>query len=490
MTACHHRDRNKESVVEYPELSLFIDGQWLSIAGRDASDVINPATGACLGQLPIATLADVDAALDAAQRAFPAWRATPAIERSNILRRAASLIRDRLDHYAWVMTSEQGKPLGEARREAGVAAEMFEWAAEESRRLYGRLIPPRTPRTWQMAVPEPIGPVGGFSGWNAPAGTPSRKISSALAAGCTLVIKPAEETPASALFLARALVDAGLPKGVLNMVFGNPAETSRRIVESPVTRAITFTGSTAIGRQIAVMAAPGFKRTILELGGHAPVLVFADADIQHAANTITQAKFRNAGQICTSPTRILVHESVAAELGDAIAQRARSLRIGNGLAKDVQMGPLSNPRRIAAVTEMVEDATSRGGALLAGGKRIGTEGWFMEPTVISGYDPSWKAAQVEPFGPLAILKSFAQLDEAIAEANRLPFGLAAYVFTRNTTTAMNASDAIESGVVCINNCQHAFPETPFGGVKDSGLGKEGGIEGIEAFTQYKYVSQT
>lgn len=476
--------------MEYPQLSLFIDGEWLSTAGREACDVINPATGVCLGQLPIATAADVDAALDAAQRAFPAWRATPALERSNILRRAATLIRERLDHYAWVMTSEQGKPLGEARREATVAAEMFEWAAEESRRLYGRLIPPRAPRTWHMAMPEPVGPVGAFSGWNAPAGTPSRKISSTLAAGCTLVIKPAEETPACALFLARALADAGLPKGVLNMVFGNPAETSRRIVESPITRAVTFTGSTMIGRQIATMAAPGFKRTVLELGGHAPVLVFADADIAQAATIITQAKFRNAGQICTSPTRIIVHESVAAALGNEIAQQARGLKVDNGLSEGVQMGPLSNPRRVAAVTEMVEDAVSRGGTVLTGGKRIGTAGWFMEPTVISGYEPSWKAAQVEPFGPLAILKSFSQFDEAVAEANRLPFGLAAYVFTRNTTIAMNAADAIESGVVCINNCQHAFPETPFGGVKDSGLGKEGGIEGIEAFTQYKYVSQT
>ncbi len=476
--------------MKYPELSLFIDGQWHSTAGREAGEVINPATGDCLGQFPLATTADVDAALDAAQRAFPLWRATPAIERSNILRRAASLIRERLDHYAWVMTSEQGKPLGEARREATVAAEMFEWAADEGRRLYGRLIPPRAPRTWQMAMPEPVGPVGGFSGWNAPAGTPSRKISSALAAGCTLVIKAAEETPASALFLAHALDDAGLPKGVLNIVFGNPAETSRRIVESPITRAITFTGSTAIGRQIAVMAAPGFKRTILELGGHAPVLVFGDADIQHAAATIAQAKFRNAGQICTSPTRIIAHDSIVAALGEAIAQHARSLKVGNGLSDGVQMGPLSNPRRIAAVTEMIEDAASHGGKILTGGRRIGTTGWFMEPTVISGYEDSWKAAQVEPFGPLAVLKSFSQFDEAIAEANRLPFGLAAYVFTRDTTTAMNASDAIESGVVCINNCQHAFPETPFGGVKDSGLGKEGGSEGIEAFTQYKYVSQT
>lgn len=476
--------------MDYPKLSLFIDGQWLSSEGRDTSDVLNPATGARLGQLPHATLSDVDAALEAAHSAFPKWRATPAIERSNILRRAASLIRERLEHYAWIITSEQGKPIAEARKEAAVAVEMFEWAAEEGRRLYGRLIPPRTPRTWQMAMPEPVGPVGGFSGWNAPAGTPSRKISSTLAAGCTLVIKPAEETPGCALFLARALDDAGLPKGVLNMVFGNPAETSRRIVESPLTRAITFTGSTAIGRQIAVMAAPGFKRTILELGGHAPVLVFDDADLQRAATVITQAKFRNAGQICTSPTRIIAHESIVGALGDALAQQARSIKVGNGFSDGVQMGPLSNPRRVAAVSEMIEDATSRGGTVLTGGKRIGLAGWFMEPTVITGYDTSWKSAQVEPFGPLAILKSFSHLDEAVAEANRLPFGLAAYVFTRNTTTAMNVSDAIESGVVCINNCQHAFPETPFGGVKDSGLGKEGGIEGLEAFTQYKYVSQT
>lgn len=476
--------------MEYPKLSLYIDGNWIDGGNRVTSDVIDPAKGASIGKLPHAATSDVDNALDAASRAFPGWRSTPAIERSNILRRAAALLRDRNEQYAQIITAEQGKPLIEARREALVAAEMFEWAAEESRRLYGRVIPARSPRVWQMAMPEPVGPVGAFSGWNAPAGTPSRKISGTLAAGCTLVIKPAEETPGCALFLARALADSGLPKGVLNMVFGNPAETSRRIVESPITRAITFTGSTSIGKLIATMAAPGLKRTVLELGGHAPVIVFGDADPEAAATTIAQAKFRNTGQICTAPTRIMVHESILEPFGKALALRARSLKVGSGFDESVQMGPLSNPRRLAAVSEMIEDASSKGGKILAGGSRIGTAGWFLEPTVIEGYNTSWKAAQVEPFGPLAVLTGFSSFDQAITEANRLPFGLAAYVFTHNTTTAMNAADVIESGVVCINNCQHSYPETPFGGVKDSGLGKEGGIEGLEAFTQYKYVSQT
>lgn len=475
--------------MDYPQLRFYVDGRWLDGGGRETLSVVDPGRAVEIGRLPCATTEDVDAALEAARRTFPTWRATPANERSAILRRAAALMRDRVAAFSHTITLELGKPLAESVREVDVAAEMFEWAAEECRRLYGRIIPARTRPAWQMAVPEPIGPVAAFSGWNAPAITPSRKISGALAAGCSIVIKPAEETPASALFIARALADVDLPAGVLNMVFGNPAETARRMMESPVTRMVTFTGSTVIGRQLASLAAPGFKRTVLELGGHAPVLVFGDVDPREAARIIARAKFRNAGQICTSPTRIMVHASIADAFGAALAEEASSLRVGYGLSEGVQMGPVATERRQAAIREMIEDARNRGGRVLAGEEPVDDAGYYVRPTVIDGYDSSWSPAQVEPFGPLAISARFDTFEEALAEANRLPFGLAAYVFTHNTDIAMRAAYAIESGVVCINHCQHSWPETPFGGVKDSGLGKEGGVEGIAAFCQLKYVSQ-
>lgn len=475
--------------MEYPRLTLHIGGQWLDGSGREASEVLDPATGEPLGLLPHATDADVDAALQAAHAAFPAWRRTSPLRRSEILRNAAQLLRERSDELSWIVTRELGKPLAESRVEVSKAAEQFEWSAEESRRIYGRIIPAREPRTRQMVVPEPIGPVAAFAGWNAPAITPSRKIAGALAAGCTVVIKPAEETPATALFLARVLQDSGLPAGVLNMVFGDPGRVSDRMIQSPLIRAVTFTGSTVIGTKVAQLAAAGLKRSVLELGGHAPVLVFGDVDPEEAARTLLQAKLRNAGQICTSPTRMLVHESIAEAFAKSMAEQARQWRVGPGFEQGVQMGPLANVRRLEAIQSMVEDGRDRGGEILAGGNRIGDKGYFFQPTVMRTYDESWRAANVEPFGPLAILGTFSSFDEAIAEANRLPFGLAAYVFTHNADTITDATDAIESGTVCVNHCLHSLPETPFGGVKQSGLGKEGGMEGLAEFTQYKYVTQ-
>ncbi|MDR0275822.1 MAG: NAD-dependent succinate-semialdehyde dehydrogenase [Burkholderiaceae bacterium] len=477
------------NATEYPRLTLYINGQWLDRQGRDASEVLDPATGQTLGLLPHASDDDVDAALHAAHAAFPAWRRTAPLERAAILRNAARLLRERVEQLSRIVTQELGKPLAESRVEVTKAAELFEWSAEESRRIYGRIIPAREPRTRQMVLPEPIGPVAAFSGWNAPAITPSRKIASALAAGCTVVIKPAEETPATALFLARVLHDSGLPAGVLNMVFGDPGRVSDRMLQSPLIRAVTFTGSTAIGTKVAQLAAAGLKRSVLELGGHAPVLVFGDVDPQAAATTLMQAKLRNAGQICTSPTRMLVHESVAARFAQSMAEQACQWRVGPGMENEVQMGPLANVRRLQAIQSMVEDGRQRGGKVLAGGQRIGDKGYFFQPTVMQTYDESWLAANVEPFGPLAIIRTFSTFDQAIAEANRLPFGLAAYVFTHDAGTITDATDAIESGTVCVNHCLHSLPETPFGGVKHSGLGKEGGAEGLMEFTQYKYVTQ-
>lgn len=478
-----------KNAMEYPRLALYINGEWLDGAGQEQSEVLDPATEQPLGALPHATDADVDAALQAADAAFPAWRRTAPMQRSAILRNAAHLLRERSEALSWIITREQGKPLTESRVEVDKTAELFEWSAEESRRIYGRIIPAREPRMRQMVVPEPIGPVAAFSGWNAPAITPSRKIASALAAGCTVVIKPAEETPATALFLARVLHDSGLPAGVLNMVFGNPGRVSDRMIQSPLIRAVTFTGSTEIGTKVAQMAAAGLKRSVLELGGHAPVLVFGDVDPEAAARTLIQAKMRNGGQICVSPTRMLVHESIAEPFARSMAELARRWRVGPGTEEGVQMGPLANPRRVEAIQSMVEDGRARGGRVLAGGERIGSRGYFFQPTVMQGYDDTWRAANVEPFGPLAIVGTFSTFDQAIAEANRLPFGLAAYVFTKQADTIADATDAIESGTICVNHCQHSLAETPFGGVKQSGLGKEGGVEGLSEFTQFKYVAQ-
>lgn len=475
--------------MEYPELTLLIAGRAVGAGQRPGLEVIDPATQAVLGRLPMASSEDVDAALEAARQSFPGWRDTAPLDRAVILRRAATLMRERTPLLAWLITRELGKPLAESEKEVATAAEMFEWGAEEARRTYGRLIPGRTGGIRQMAIPEPIGPVAAFSGWNAPAITPSRKIAGALAAGCSIVIKPSEETPAIALEIGRALSDAGLPAGVLNMVFGDPGEISRQLIESPITRMVTFTGSTAIGRHLATLAAAGLKRATLELGGHAPVLVFGDADPVQAADTVLAAKLRNSGQICTSPTRMVVHESVYERFVERLAERARGWRVGNGLDAGVQMGPLANPRRLAAMETMVADALQHGARLAAGGQRLDLPGFFWAPTVLSDVSAECLAANTEPFGPMALVQPFSGTDEALEQANRLPFGLASYVFTRDAATARTASERIESGVVCINHCQASLPETPFGGFKDSGLGKEGGVEGLQEFMQVKYVSQ-
>jgi succinate-semialdehyde dehydrogenase/glutarate-semialdehyde dehydrogenase len=473
----------------YPALSLVIDGEHIGAATRDTLDVFDPATEGVLGRLPVATSDDIARALDAAQRSFQPWRRKGALERGEILRRAAGIMRARTAVLARLITQELGKPYPEAEKEVATAAEMFEWAAEEGRRTYGRIIPGRSDEIRQMAIPEPVGPVAAFAGWNAPAITPSRKIAGALAAGCSIVIKPSEETPAIALEIVRALEEAGLPAGVLNVVFGDPGMISRQLLDSPVIRMVTFTGSTSIGKAIAEQAARTLKRTTLELGGHAPVLVFDDVDVEKTCATILAAKLRNAGQICTSPTRMIVHEAVYEPFVAAMARLAGAWRVGNGFEPGVQMGPMANPRRLAAMAAMVGDAEAHGAKVVTGGARVDGRGWFWQPTVLRDVSNDCGAANVEPFGPLAVVRPVASFDEAIAEANRLPFGLASYVFTNQIKTARMAAQGIESGVVCVNHCQASLPETPFGGVKDSGLGKEGGTEGLREFLQTKYVSE-
>lgn len=473
----------------YTDLKLYIDGQWLGADNRKSEDVINPANGKVLGKLPHASKADLDAALAAADKAFGAWSRTSAYDRSNIMRKAAGLMRERADHIARVQTQEQGKPFPESRIEVMTSADITDWYAEEGRRAYGRIVPGRVKGTRQIVVQEPVGVAAAFTPWNFPTLTPIRKIAGALAAGCTLIIKASEEVPGGCVELVKCFADAGLPAGVLNLVFGVPAEVSEHIIPSPIVKKVSFTGSVPVGKHLAAMAARGMKRATMELGGHSPVLVFDDADPIKAADTIAAFKYRNAGQVCISPTRFYVQEKNYNKFVERFVEYAKGLTLGDGLDKDTKMGPLANPRRLDAMESFVNDAKTRGGKIATGGNRVGNQGFFFEPTVITDIPDDSKIMTEEPFGPLAPIVPFKTFDEVVERANSLPFGLASYVFTTSTATANAVGDAIQAGMVGINSVAVSTPETPFGGVKDSGYGSEGGIEGLQAYLNTKFISQ-
>ncbi len=473
----------------YTDLALFIDGEFLSAEGRSSEPVLNPATGQKLAHLPHATTADLDRALDAAAAAFPKWRRTSAYDRGRIMKRAADLIRERKAEIGRVLTLEQGKPLAEAEGEVAVSADMIEWYAEEGRRAYGRVIPSRVEGLTHTVLPEPVGVCLGFTPWNFPALTPARKIGGALAAGCPVILKAAEETPGTAVLMARAFADAGLPAGVLGLVFGNPAEVSSHLIASPISRKVSFTGSTPVGKHLMRLAIDGMKRTTMELGGHAPVLVFDDVDPEATARIAAGGKYRNAGQVCISPTRFYVQEGAYDAFVAGFVETARALKVGNGLEPGIAMGPLANPRRIDAMERFVADARDRGGNIRAGGARRGNEGFFFDPTVITELPDDSLLMTEEPFGPIAPIVPFRTLDEALARANSLPFGLAAYAFTGSAKTAAAVARGLEAGMVGINSLAVSNPETPFGGVMDSGHGSEGGIEGLQAYFNTKLVAQ-
>lgn len=473
----------------YSDLKLFIDGQWLGADNRKSEDVINPATGKVLARLPHASKADLDAALAAADKAFGAWSRTSAYDRSNIMRKAAMLMRERADHIARVQTQEQGKPFPESRIEVMTSADITDWYAEEGRRAYGRIVPGRMKGTRQIVVQEPVGVAAAFTPWNFPTLTPIRKIAGALAAGCTLIIKASEEVPGGCVELVKCFADAGVPAGVLNLVFGVPAEVSEHIIPSPIVKKVSFTGSVPVGKHLAAMAARGMKRATMELGGHSPVLVFDDADPIKAADTIAAFKYRNAGQVCISPTRFYVQEKNYNKFVERFVEYAKGLKLGDGLDKDTKMGPLANPRRLDAMESFVNDAKARGGKIATGGNRVGNQGFFFEPTVITDIPDDSKIMTEEPFGPLAPIVPFKTFDEVIERANSLPFGLASYAFTNSSATANAVGDAIQAGMVGINSVAVSTPETPFGGVKDSGYGSEGGIEGLQAYLNTKFISQ-
>jgi succinate-semialdehyde dehydrogenase/glutarate-semialdehyde dehydrogenase len=473
----------------YSNVSLFINGEWGPAAAGRTLPVVNPATGGQIGTVAHADKSDLDRALEAAEKGFRVWRKTSAFERYKIMRKAADLMRARADHIAPLMTQEQGKPLAEAKGEILAGADMIDWFAEEARRAYGRVIPARAEGVYQLVIKEPVGPAAAFTPWNFPINQVVRKLSGALAAGCSIIIKAPEETPASPSELVRAFADAGVPAGVVNLVYGVPAEISQYLIPHPVIRKISFTGSTVVGKQLAALAGQHMKRCTMELGGHAPVIVFDDVDVDQVAKIMVGSKFRNAGQVCVSPTRFLVHEKVYKNFVDKFVDGAKSLKVGDGLEQGVNMGALANPRRPRAMEANVEDAKKHGGHVLSGGHRIGDKGNFFEPTVITELPNDAKAMNEEPFGPLAVINPFKTFDDAVKEANRLPFGLAAYAFTKSAKTANAIANEVETGMMTINHLGLALPEVPFGGVKDSGYGTEGGAEAIEAYLVSKFVSQ-
>jgi succinate-semialdehyde dehydrogenase/glutarate-semialdehyde dehydrogenase len=471
------------------EVSLFIDGKWTPAESGRSLDVINPANGEIVARLAHAGPEDLDRALAAAERGFQTWRRISAYERSKIMRKAAGLMRERVDAIARLMTLEQGKPLAEAKGEIMVAADVIEWFAEEARRAYGRVVPARAEGIYQLVIKEPVGPVAAFTPWNFPINQLVRKMSAALAAGCSVIAKAPEETPASPAELLRAFADAGVPAGVVNLVYGTPSEISEYLIPHPVIRKISFTGSTAVGKQLAALAGLHMKRVTMELGGHAPAIVFDDADVGVAAKVLAAAKFRNAGQVCVAPTRFLVQEKVYDQFVDGFTALAAKVRVGDGLAEGTQMGPLANPRRVQAMEGFIADAVQKGAEIRTGGHRIGNVGNFFQPTVLTNVTREMRVMNEEPFGPLAIMVPFHGFDELVEEANRLPYGLASYAFTRSAKTANAVAAAVEVGMMTINHNGLALPEVPFGGVKDSGYGSEGGLEAIEAYLNTKMVSQ-
>jgi succinate-semialdehyde dehydrogenase/glutarate-semialdehyde dehydrogenase len=476
------------TAVTYPDTRLLIDNQWRDAAGGKTLDVLNPATGERIGRVAHASTADLDLALAAARRGFDAWRWVSSHERAALMRTAARLVRERADTIAQLLTMEQGKPLAEARAEVLAGAEIIEWFADEGRRTYGRIVPARNLAVQQHVLKEPVGPVAAFTPWNFPINQIVRKLGAALASGCSFLVKAPEETPASPAALLGAFVDAGLPPGAVGLVFGNPAEISSYVIPHPVIRKVTFTGSTPVGKELAALAGRHMKRVTMELGGHAPVIIADDADVALAAKTTGAAKFRNAGQVCISPTRFLVHRSVRDEFVRALVEHAQKLKLGNGLAEGTTLGPLANARRLTAMTRLVGDARQRGARVLAGGERVGEAGNFFAPTILDDVPLDADVFNSEPFGPVAAVRAFDTLDEAIAESNRLPYGLAGYAFTRSIRNAHQLAQRLELGMLWINQPAAPSAEMPFGGVKDSGYGSEGGPEAMEAYLVTKTVS--
>ena len=478
---------NDKPRATYPRIGLFIDGSWI-YDRPPVCEVENPSDESILGPVPRATPEDLDNALKSSARGFEVWRKTPPSERASVMRRAAALVRERAADIAPIFTLEQGKTLSESLAEIERSATFLDWDAEEIRRLYGRIVP-TDPPIQQFVVREPIGPVAAFTPWNVPMSAPSRKISASLAAGCSIILKPAEETPATACLFAQCFIDAGLPKGVLNVVFGDPDEVSRTLVLSPITRLVTLTGSIGVGKHLTRLAAETMKPVLMELGGHAPVLVDADVDPDRVAELATNWKFRMAGQFCSAPSRFLVHEAVYGEFVDSLAAKANALKVGDGFGEGVQMGPLANNRRLAAMADFVNDAVAHGARIAAGGSRIGNRGWFYQPTVLADVPLSAKIMNEEPFGPIAPCAAVTSMDEALTISNSLSMGLAAFVFSNSMERADHLSRELSVGSVAVNVFTSPGADAPFGGYRESGIGREGGPEMYQSYTVAKTIAE-
>jgi succinate-semialdehyde dehydrogenase/glutarate-semialdehyde dehydrogenase len=474
--------------MAYETIKLLINGEWRDGDGG-GEDILNPADDTVIGHCPHASAAQLDEATAAAAAGFKVWRNTTPAARQVVMEKAARILEDRIDEVAVNLTLEMGKPVPESKVEIDFAINMLRWYGEEGKRAYGRLIPPRIPGARQLAIKEPVGPCVAFTAWNFPSTNVIRKVAGAIGAGCSIVIKPSEETPATAIAIARALQDAGLPDGVLNVVFGVPDTVSRHLLASPVFKKLSFTGSIPVGKHLQKLAADTLKRCTLELGGHSPVIVFDDADVEKALNVMGGFKFRNAGQVCISPTRFYVQENVYAKFVDGFVERAAAQKVGNGMEDGVTMGPLIAARRMEVMDDFTTDAVNAGATLKTGGMRMGNQGNFWAPTILSDVPDNAKIMVEEPFGPVAPVASFKNMDDVLERANSLPFGLAAYVWTTDGKTARTLEDQLESGMIGVNHPGVSMPETPFGGVNESGYGSEGGIEGLEAYQRTKFLSE-
>ncbi len=464
---------------------LFIGGEWRKTA--ETMPVHNPATGEVVASLAIAGRAELEDAVSAAAEGYRKWRNTPPAERARIMLKASALMRERMEQLARSITIENGKPLHEARLEVIRACEFFEWDAGEAVRLYGRVIP-SAPGIRYIVLHEPVGPVAAFAPWNFPVSQPARKIAGAIAAGCSIILKSSEDTPSGAIHIARAFEDAGLPAGVLNLVYGVPSMISEYLIPRDEIRAVAFTGSTAVGKHLTGIAAKHMKPALMELGGHAPVIVCEDADPELAGRLSAIRKYRNAGQVCTSPTRFFVHERLFKRFKAAFAETAAKIRVGDGLDPETNMGPVAHERRVTALQDLVDNALACGARPEFGGARANRVGCFFAPTAMSEVPYEARVMREEPFGPIAAINPVASLDEAIERANSLPFGLAAYGFTHSAANADRLMNGLEAGNISINTLEASVAETPFGGVKDSGLGREGGAEGLHHYTIVKNIS--
>jgi succinate-semialdehyde dehydrogenase / glutarate-semialdehyde dehydrogenase len=474
----------------YDDVSLLIDGAWGPGKGKQTMPILNPATSAEIGKLACAEESDLERAAEAAARAFRVWSKTSAFERYKLMRKAADLLRQRADAIARTLTLEEGKPLAQAKAEVLGAADHIDWCAEEGRRAYGRVVPARATGVLQIVIRQPVGPVAAFTPWNFPVNQAVRKLAGALAAGCSIIIKGPEDTPGSCAELVRCFVDAGIPDGLVNLVYGTPSDISEYLVPHPLIEKISFTGSTAVGKHLASLAGLHMKRATMELGGHSPVIVMDDADMDSTMKQLLAFKFRNAGQVCVAPTRFLVHEKVYNTFVDRFTEGAKAIKVGDGLDESTQMGPLCHSRRVEAMEGFIADAVSKGAKVETGGKRIGNEGYFFEPTVLTDVPADARIMHEEPFGPVAPIMPFKDFDSILEEANRLRYGLAAYAYTSSQKTATAIGEAVESGQVSINHIGLALPEVPFGGVKDSGYGSEGGAETLEPYLITKFITQT